>query len=909
MRKFKFLSLFLFTFLFSILIVSCSSNKKSDDNNTTTDSSSGTSQIIEDNNTTTDSSSGTSQIIEDKYYNVDFKNYDGDLLLSTKVKEGATPKFTGDEPTKPDTETSYYTFKGWNPELSAINSDMTYIAQFERHDCVNYTITFKNYDDSILQSGFVSEGSRPSYNGTPFKPNDEKYYYTFSGWDTEIVPASQNATYWAEFEAHELPYTISVDLDGGSSVTLNKQTFKTDKLTSDMLVFDVNKSGFAFRGYTLNDVLIFDEYGNLEVSNIQLNENEVNVLKAKYDTNVKLTIKYTLYNPLTNELVEESISKPYYADDVSETATYECNTLVNLFAEAADDYMFTGWYSNGIVLSNYTEYNYMMWEKDLTLEARFAINPYRLTIQTNKEILGTVDIVSNGVVSYQANDYQMYLAGTQVTISAYTKGETTFLGWYEIIDDEELFVSPNAIYSFVMPKKDYTLEARWELTMLTTKSNNESFGTLTSNSVYTKEEIEAGTEISLSCNAKTGYIFDGWYEGNKLVSENLTFTYEMPKRAVTLVARFKGISVELINSANVTTDFVSGITHKTNETITIKATNNTGKKLIWYYNNSASNYGDSYTFKTGTTDLTIKVIASDSFESIVYTKENNKIYFGSYPQTKVEATIENGLAGITYDSTWTSYGYSVSSTQSNFMYYKDVDTNNDGIYDFRGVYFTQYRSYMYSLSSTYTYQYDNGYSTKTIYWFSYDPVEWIILEEKDGKALIIANLILDSQEYNPSNNTGKYTHNGGTGYANNYELSSIRKWINETFYITTFNGLQEALIDKTTVENAASTTSNSTNPYTCNTTEDKMFLLSYGEAWNYFNSNDARQAKATDYAKCQGAYVLTNGKYAGNAYWLLRSPYSDSSIESSVISQVGSETNQNVAYTCYGVRPACWITL
>ena len=30
---------------------------------------------------------------------------------------------------------------------------------------------------------------------------------------------------------------------------------------------------------------------------------------------------------------------------------------------------------NGIVLSNYTEYNYMMWEKDLTLEARFAINP------------------------------------------------------------------------------------------------------------------------------------------------------------------------------------------------------------------------------------------------------------------------------------------------------------------------------------------------------------------------------------------------------------------------------------------------------------------------------------------------------------------------------------------------------
>ena len=147
------------------------------------------------------------------------------------------------------------------------------------------------------------------------------------------------------------------------------------------------------------------------------------------------------------------------------------------------------------------------------------------------------------------------------------------------------------------------------------------------------------------------------------------------------------------------------------------------------------------------------------------------------------------------------------------------------------------------------------------------------------------------------------------GYIGKAELSSIRKWLNETFYNTTFNGLQQALIDKTIVSNAASTTSNSTNPYACNTTEDKMFLLSYGEAWNYFNSNAARHAKATDYAKCQGVSVSTSSGYLGNVFWLLRSPFSSSAIQSSVVTQYGYETNVNVAYNCYGVRPACWITL
>ncbi len=890
MRKIRLFSIVTLIFLFSIFIVSCSGKKKSKDD-----------------------SSNTVQTQQNySYYDVEFKNYNGDLLYETSVKEGEKAEYIGDTPIRPDEADCYYTFDGWSPSADeAVFKKTIYVAKFVRHDCVNYTIKFKDDNGNILHEGYVRENTMPTYpKGTPTKPNDDNYSYTFKEWNPKLVVATSAAEYSAVYESHELPYKINVDLDGGSSVTLNKTTFKTDKLTSDMLVFDVNKSGFAFRGYELNGTKIFDEYGQ-EVSNIALSKNEDNVIKAIYDDQVKLTIKYTLYNPLTNKLIEESISKPYYAEDVSETGNHICNTTVDLYAEAADDYSFAGWYYNGKALSNYKEYNYMMWEKDLTIEARFIVNPYKLSIQSNKFDLGGVEILDSEESSSQAFDGSMYMAGDTTTVFAYTKGETRFLGWYELIDDEEIFVSPNAVYSFVMPKKDYTLEARWELTTLTTKSNN-TYGTLSSNSVYDKKELEEGTKVSLSCSVKSGYIFDGWYDGKTLVSSSTSFTYTMPKRAVTLVATFRGITVTLVNDANVQTSFVSGIVYKTGESITINATNNTGKKLIWYNNNIASNYGNSYTFKTSTSDITIKVIASDSFESIAYTKENNKIYFGSYPQTKVEATNDNGLSSITYDSTWTSYGYYISSSNTaDCMYYKDVDTDNDGIYDYRGVYISNFRPYIYS-GTTYTYQDDNGFKTSKIYWFSYDPVEWIILEQKNGKAFLVANLVLDSQDYytNLSGQaTSTFSHNGGTGYANNYELSYIRKWLNENFYNVAFNGLQQALIDKTIVSNAASTTSNSTNPYACNNTEDKMFLLSYGEAWNYFNSNAARQAKATDYAKCQGVSVSTTSGYLGNSFWMLRSPFSSSAIQSSVVTTYGYETNVNVSYNCYGVRPACWITL
>ena len=45
--------------------------------------------------------------------------------------------------------------------------------------------------------------------------------------------------------------------------------------------------------------------------------------------------------------------------------------------------------------------------------------------------------------------------------------------------------------------------------------------------------------VSLSAYANTGYTFLGWYDGGKLMSESLSFSFYMPDKDLTLTARFE----------------------------------------------------------------------------------------------------------------------------------------------------------------------------------------------------------------------------------------------------------------------------------------------------------------------------------------------------------------------------------
>ena len=178
-----------------------------------------------------------------------------------------------------------------------------------------------------------------------------------------------------------------------------------------------------------------------------------------------------------------------------------------------------------------------------------------------------------------------------------------------------------------------------------------------------------------------------------------------------------------------------------------------------------------------------------------------------------------------------------------------------------------------------------------------EDVEWLVLEVKDGKALVISKYALDCQQYNTS-----YTDV-------TWETCTLRKWLNGTFINNAFSAEEQAMIPTVTVS-ADKNPEYSTNPG--NATQDKAFLLSITEVNKYFTSDEARKCAPTDYAIAQGAWTsesYTIGDKATCGWWL-RSPgyyqnYAARVDDDGDVDGHGSSVNSDVR----AVRPALWITL
>ena len=81
-------------------------------------------------------------------------------------------------------------FLTWTPGIGAVTGDQTYQAVFTPEPPTEFTITFKNYDGSELQTFLnVKEGTKLAglYSGTPSKPASTEYTYKFVGWQPEIT--------------------------------------------------------------------------------------------------------------------------------------------------------------------------------------------------------------------------------------------------------------------------------------------------------------------------------------------------------------------------------------------------------------------------------------------------------------------------------------------------------------------------------------------------------------------------------------------------------------------------------------------------------------------------------------------------------------------------------------------------
>ena len=185
------------------------------------------------------------------------------------------------------------------------------------------------------------------------------------------------------------------------------------------------------------------------------------------------------------------------------------------------------------------------------------------------------------------------------------------------------------------------------------------------------------------------------------------------------------------------------------------------------------------------------------------------------------------------------------------------------------------------------------------------PIEWLVLARDGQKALLISRYGLDAQPYNKS-----YT--GVT-----WETCGLRTWLNGTFLNNAFTAQEQTGIILTHVDNGASQGYSEWSTNGGKDTEDRIFLLSYGEANRYLgvthgdNKNMESRAAPTAYAVQAGAMTNNSIKTAeGTAagWWWLRSPGRAQHSAAGVYVD-GSLTSISVNHDSGCVRPALWLDL
>lgn len=270
-------------------------------------------------------------------------------------------------------------------------------------------------------------------------------------------------------------------------------------------------------------------------------------------------------------------------------------------------------------------------------------------------------------------------------------------------------------------------------------------------------------------------------------------------------------------------------------------------------------------------------------------KVGDLIEFGSYPQSKVtDSTLISKLETEGNKYQWIDYNYYAGTGNDydgnmkpvkEMMLYKDIPYGGS---KYRAVKINQYRPYCTSLTSSYTYQDDNGYYTGNTYYFKYEHLTWRVLDPNRG--YVMCNQIIDSQAYqNFTYRYGKdYNSKDCTNYASDWVTSSLRQWMNNDFYNTAFTAEEKAQIGTSYLKNKSTYSSTYDSAYTF----DKIFPISYYDAKSAYDFDSSnRQMKGTDYAKCQGLFVSTSSSYSGNSWWWLRSP--DDSGSASIVDYVG----------------------
>jgi hypothetical protein len=158
-------------------------------------------------------------------------------------------------------------------------------------------------------------------------------------------------------------------------------------------------------------------------------------------------------------------------------------------------------------------------------------------------------------------------------------------------------------------------------------------------------------------------------------------------------------------------------------------------------------------------------------------------------------------------------------------------------------------------------------------------INWLVIAVQDGRALILSEDVLEQRAYHD------------TATAITWEHSSLREFLNGSFYNTTFTEQEKEWIHETANLNSDNPENGTSGG---NDTVDKIFLLSIDEVNEYMGDN---------------AHINIRNARNVESWWWLRSPGTRSDFATYVLRDGRVYVYGSPVSGDGGVRPALWLNL
>jgi len=406
-----------------------------------------------------------------------------------------------------------------------------------------YTITWVNWDNSILFADQVAEGDTPEYYlDAPTKASDAQYTYTFTGWSPEITAAYEDATYIAQFSQIINEYVVTIytnSLDDPTPIldanvaygTILKSVLDSYTLANKYYVYydeafkyiDINQQVISDINVIREEGIDFVLKNNTTIVDEKVVTKDRIIQLTTYSDNELYNYKYFYYD-LENSVEGKEIvsldvginskTPGFYLNKVqiiqkSEkkqvkiTNDYNSNSFTVYYKEqlgqifpapTKEGYTFKGWYYNNkqVTASTYADI-----EGEMKLISVWEANSYYITFNPN-----------NGESPVQEKvTFDSQIKGIQPSYTGYD-----FIGWYEGETKWEIPTIMTAAYNLTLEAKwqaiEYTMYLSTDIYKTHDFDHIESFYEV--NVPFESENISLYREFVLEFE-KDNYIFGAYY--------------------------------------------------------------------------------------------------------------------------------------------------------------------------------------------------------------------------------------------------------------------------------------------------------------------------------------------------------------------------------------------------------------